>query len=503
MITVLQQLQQLAASSPDSSAVTGSDYTLSWSSLSLAIGSLADKLRPCHTVGLYLQNSPAWIVSDLAAASAEIRNTPLPTFFSDEQLQYAISDAHIDIIITDNPSRLSTLIEIIEQEMIDVCGTALSLIRLSTTKNPDTPACKITYTSGTTGTPRGVILQQRHIESVAQSLCAASQASDSDRALVMLPLSTLLENIGSVYTPILAGAQIIVPDAAETGLSGSSSIDIQAFATMLDKYRPTTMILPPQLLKLVVGLATQGQLPDSFRYIAVGGAPVGGTLLEQARALDLPIYQGYGLSEACSVVTVNTPDKQRIGSVGKPLPHSQVQISDAGEILVSGTIYDGYLNAPTPTGKTLATGDLGYMDDDGYLYITGRRKDVIITGYGRNVSPEWLEAQLQAHADIAQAAIYGNGRAFLTAVIVPSASMYHVHQGQLSEMLDSFTYTLESINAGLPDYARVTEFIIAEQPFSPNNNELTANGRPRREVIGQHYARQIADIYEEKNEQLL
>ena len=145
------------------------------------------------------------------------------------------------------------------------------------------------------------------METVAVALATAAEASSSDRALVLLPLSILLENTGSVYAPVIAGAEIHVPDPADTGIRGSSQVDSSAFARMLQRIRPSTLIVPPQLLKLLVALARAGQLPDSFRYIAVGGAPTGMSLLEAARDLGLPVYQGYGLSEACSVVAVNPP----------------------------------------------------------------------------------------------------------------------------------------------------------------------------------------------------
>ena len=263
------------------------------------------------------------------------------------------------------------------------------------------------------------------------------------------------------------------------------------------------MILPPQLLKLVVGLASQQLFPDSFRYIAVGGAPIGKTLLDQAEALNLPVFQGYGLSEACSVLSVNRPGEQRSGSVGKPLPHADINISDDGEIIASGTIFNGYLNSTKEPSGELATGDLGYIDDDGYLFITGRKKDTIITDYGRNSAPEWLESELQAHPDIGQAAVFGNHKPWPSAMLVPSAALTHRCRENDISLVNELNNAVDDINHQLPDYAQIRRFLIADQPFNMKNSELTGNGRPRRDVIAQHYADEITAMYEENNEYVL
>lgn len=504
MSNLIQRLQQLAAYSPSAPAITGSDITLDWSTLHSAATSLAQDFRHYATVGIHLHNSPAWIISDLAAIQAKVRNIPLPTFFSDQQLHHAMVDGHIDAIITNDPDRLTSIAKVSYYRDIVVAGRQLTLIQLENASRQSPVADKVTYTSGTTGTPRGVILPLEHIETVAQSLSDASSATNQDRALALLPLSTLLENIGSVYVPVLAGAEIIVPDPLETGLLGSSHIDLKAFSSMLNKYRPTTMILPPQLLKLAVGLARQRLLPDSFRYIAVGGAPVGTALLQQASELGLPVYQGYGLSEACSVLTVNRPDEQRPGSVGKPLPHAHIRINDDGEIIAGGTIYKGYLNQSDQPVAELATGDLGYIDEDGYLFISGRKKDTIITDYGRNIAPEWIESELQAHAHIAQAAVFGNGKPFPSAILVPSTTLNaKLTNGKNSSMVTELNVAIDEVNQHLPDYARITRFQVADEPFSTRNGELTSNGRPRRNIIAQNYSKQISEIYEELNEYLL
>jgi len=460
---------------------------------------LAAQLQGSGCLGLLMDNAPAWIVTDLAALQAGMVNVPLPVFFSDEQLLHAIRDARIEIVITDKPARVAALFPASRSTTVEIAGREYTCLSLSGRRNDGRFAdtVKITYTSGTTGEPRGVCLPLRAMETVAAALATAAEASSSDRALVLLPLSILLENIGSVYAPILAGAEIHVPDPAESGISGSSQVDVAAFARMLRRIRPSALIVPPQLLKLIVTLTRAGQLPDSFRYIAVGGAPTGMSLLESARDLGLPVYEGYGLSEACSVVALNTDRGNFLGSAGKPLPHMKVRISEQGEIMLAGDTCCQYLHADAAAlPDELATGDLGYLDDDGYLYVTGRCRERIITAYGRNISPEWVESELLSHPAIAQAALFGNNMTRLVAVLVPADR----HPRGVQAALE---VALEDVNAQLPDYARVDSFIIAAGPFTAANGELSTSGSLRRQVIEEHYAEQIRQHAEEPLEHVL
>ena len=500
MSKVIDALIDNAGNTPDKTAISGSHVVLTWRELHDEVVTMAARLQGVSTLGVLMENSPAWIVTDLSAMHAGVVNIPLPGFFSDEQLLHAIQDAQIDTVITDNPARLDSLLPGSRETRLEIAGRQYVQMTFPVDvadRKHDTTV-KVTYTSGTTGSPRGVQLSLKAIETVAASLAEAAGAGQQDRALVLLPLSILLENIGSVYVSMLAGAEIVVPDPADLGLSGSSQIDAGMFAAALQRIRPTAMILPPQLLKLLVALAEQQALPDSFRFIAVGGAPVGIALLDAARQLELPVYQGYGLSESCSVVALNTPGHNRMGSAGRPLPHNKLRINEQGEIVILGESYSGYLNdAGRNSTDELPTGDLGFLDEDGYLYVTGRCRDRIITGYGRNVSPEWVESELQSHPLIAQATVFGNDMPWLVAVLVLS------QPGQQDVDKDALDSVLQDINAQLPDYARVRNYIIADTPFSVGSGELSAAGSPCRAAIGQHYSSLIQNQLEVQNEQLL
>ena len=272
-------------------------------------------------------------------------------------------------------------------------------------------------------------------------------------------------------------------------MHGASGLNPSHLLAALHKYQPTSIILIPQLLQVLVEIAESGTpLPSSLRFVAVGGAPVATSLLQRAKTLSLPIYEGYGLSEAASVVAVNNPSDNNIGSVGKPLPHIQVRIAEDGEVLIKGHLFSGYLGDPPPDTSTYwPTGDLGCMDENGFLHLTGRKKNIFITAFGRNISPEWIERELVIHPAIAQAVLFGETRPFNVAIIVPR------QQTDAPALAAAIT----SINEQLPDYARISRYLIADESFSVENGQLTGTGRPRRNIISAHYADAINQIYRE------
>jgi pyrroloquinoline quinone (PQQ) biosynthesis protein C len=231
------------------------------------------------------------------------------------------------------------------------------------------------------------------------------------------------------------------------------------------------ILLPQMLLALTAALEAGAPRPARLRFAAVGGAKVARALIERARAAGLPAYEGYGLTECGSVVALNLPGADRPGSVGRPLAHVRVEIGEDREIVVSGE----------------RTGDLGRLDGDGFLYVEGRRKHVLITSFGRNVAPEWPEAELTAGGAIAQAAVFGEARPSLCAVFVPRSA----------EVSDAAVEAeLRRANARLPDYARIAHWLRAEAPFGPANGLATANGRVRRDAVWSRYGTRLESLYD-------
>jgi long-subunit acyl-CoA synthetase (AMP-forming) len=208
------------------------------------------------------------------------------------------------------------------------------------------------------------------------------------------------------------------------------------------------------------------------------------------------VFEGYGLSECASVVALNTEGARRIGSVGKPLAHAQVKFAEDGEILVAGATLLGYTgDAPLQPNEFWPTGDTGHLDEEGFLHLTGRKKNIFITSFGRNVSPEWVERELTLHPAIAQAAVFGEARPWNVAVIVP--------RGATPEALAAVNQAIDEANRVLPDYARVKHWMPAQTPFLPQNGQLTANGRLKRAAIWQLYQTSIEQLYREKSDDVL
>ncbi len=497
MSSVITALKSHAQCCPDKLAIVGDKQSLTWAELWDEVQQLAQVIRNERGIGLYLGNGSQWIIVDLAALYADVVCVPIPMFFSSEQVKHAVNDANLSLVLGDLSFIDGDLPNFEAQAAIEIASTPVSVWRnLSKKENPlQRPGLsKITYTSGTTGNPKGVPLSLHQIEKVLDSLVEIAEGSEDDRALVLLPLSTLLENIGSVYLPLLVKATILVPDSASLGFQGSSRVDAKRLSKALNELQPTTAILVPQLLKLFITLAEHQLMPSSWRFLAVGGAPVSASQLTSAEQLGLPVYQGYGMSEASSVVAMNSLSENRVGSVGKPLRHIDIDIADDGEILVSGTGFCGYSHElGEPHSEIYATGDLGYMDKDGFLHVTGRKRDLIITSFGRNVSPEWIESEILASPVVAQVVVFGNDQIALSAVIVTTEN------ASRADALNALKHT----NNGLPDYARVQAMVIAHTPFSLNNGLLTANGRPRRQQIFAQYRDELHLVEETLHENLL
>jgi long-chain acyl-CoA synthetase len=489
MTAILDRIRLHAGQRPDAAALRDEAGTLDYAGLVRELDRLAAVLDG-ERIGLLLDNGLPWACLDMAILQRGAVCVPMPGFFSDDQLRHLIGDAGLDRIVTDQPERLAALLGDVATTTLEVAGRSLALFRPERAgAAPVLPqgTAKVTYTSGTTGQPKGVCLSAATIEAVTAALCEAVAAAPSDRCLSLLPLSTLLENIAGLYAPLRSGALAQVPSLAECGLSSSSGLKIEALFAALQRAAPTVTVLVPQLLKAIVsGILAGLPAPASLRFGAVGGAPVPEALLQQARLFGLPVFQGFGLSEAGSVACLNLPGAERPGSVGRPLPHVQVRIAADGEVVVHGGLFLGYLGDAGRHRETeWRTGDLGYLDPDGYLFLTGRKKTAYCTAFGRNVAPEWVEGALTGHPYIAQAAAYGEGRPFNVAVLVPRPN---VAPHELNQ-------AVATVNGQLPDYARIGGWIVADAAFAPGNGQTGPSGCIRRDAIHAHYRDRIEQLY--------
>lgn len=503
--------------------------------ISLTYGQLQRTLATLHQtldtwqgkrIALYAHNDIDWVILDLALSTVGAVVIPIPLFFSASQIAHLLQDAQIEMVyvgagltlpVVDNMNHwvIADTLEtkaIKSEQATHITGRFYQLADTIIDPNPtsQTPAivsdfCKVTYTSGSTGMPKGVCLGQdtlmRIVESLSDALAdtlttdAVNTAQIDDTTsnfshLSVLPFATLLENVAGVYVSLYMGRTLVTGQIDQFGLLSNQAFDAKRLITTVQTYDIASVILLPQMLKAIcehmaingkTKSSTNAALP-SLKFMAVGGGKVSPQLLQEANALSLPVYEGYGLSECGSVVSLNTPKAKRAGSVGKPMPHASVSIAASGEVMVKGNAMQGYLNHDNSNDDdgVIATGDIGHLDNDGYLYITGRCKNVLISSFGRNISPEWVEAQLSTQPIIYQAAVLGDGEPHLSAVIVANPNLSAADSSDRQSMIDR---AIDIVNQTLPDYARIKRWHLAEQSFSTDNGLLTDNGKLRRPQI--------------------
>jgi len=441
---------------------------------------------------LLADNGLGWAVADLALHLEGLLSVPVPSYFTVAQRLHALDDAGIDCLLADAPLEAREWLAGWRQVgHSDVTGLTLFRRDLDpfAASAPATGTAKVTYTSGSTSAPKGVCLSTAQLEAVAASLAAATASLALSRHLCLLPLPTLLENVAGLYAPLLRGATCLLPGSHVTGMSYAGP-DPSRLLACIAQSRPESLILVPELLQLLVLAAERGwPVPPSLQFVAVGGAAVSPLLLERAATVGLPVFEGYGLSECASVVCLNTPAARRPGSVGRPLPHARLRVAADGEILVSGTTFLGYLgDAPRDDGEELATGDLGTVDEDGFVTLRGRRRNVFITSLGRNVTPEWVEQEIRQFPGIRHVMVSGESRPYPVALVSAGADVAAADIGR----------AVAAANARLPDYAQVRRWWRAPRPFSFDDGLLTANGRLRREAIAARYGAQLDALYEQE-----
>lgn len=436
-----------------------------------------------RVVATLMDNGAAWIVADLAALQAGIVHLPLPGFFTPAQITHALRAAGADALLAVPQAALA--FAPLPAAALELMGQPLAWLRLPAQRvaMPEGTA-KITFTSGTTGTPKGVCLGRAGLAAVAGGVAEALAPLAIGRHLSALPLAVLLENVAGTLAALSQGATCVVPPLQQVGLQGSSRFDPAALNATVLGTQAHSVILLPQMLRAWTGWlqATGRRAPASLKIVAVGGAAVGAPLIAAAQAVGIPACEGYGLSEGGSVQTLNLPGAQRPGSAGRALPHARLRVADDGEIEVAGSLFLGYLGDDSALPAWWRSGDLGEIDADGFVHVRGRRKQVLITAFGRNVSPEWVETALRGEPAIAQAVVFGEAQPALSAVLWPM-------RPELDDAaLDA---AVQRANATLPDYARIGRWCRATAEFSADTGLATANGRPQRAAIEQRHARAL------------
>jgi long-subunit acyl-CoA synthetase (AMP-forming) len=459
MKQVFDALRHHAATRPDDIAFEDDAGHITWQDLASRVEHLAHDLDAIDgVVAIGVAGGIDYVVADLALTLCAKRQVPLPFFFSAAQNAHVLMDAKVSAVITNMPELFAPLpqLKMIRAGMVPPKPLAL--------RPYVSGAERIIYTSGSSGTPKGVVLGDRQLDASVTALSNVIKADARDTHLSVLPLAQLLEQICGIFLPIVAGARTVFRFEATKALFGAP---IDHLVTAFEDVRPTTSLLAPAILSRWVDALGDRPASESLRFVAVGGASSAPALIHKAVAAGVPVYEGYGLSECCAVVAMNRPGDNYPGTVGPVLDGLQVTLDD-GEIVVSGpTVMSGYLNGAMAP-DVWRTGDMGHFEED-RLVIDGRKDALLVTGAGRNISPEWVEQRVNADPRVISSALglrHSDGA--LVLIVVAAAPLELVQ--------------IESHLTDLPSYARPDAVILTDRS---EPELLFPVGTPDRTVAGQ------------------
>jgi long-chain acyl-CoA synthetase len=409
-------------------------------------------------------------------------------------------------------------------------------------------ACVFIYTSGTTGPPKGVILTHRNYRSMVDAVEAeATVLEGGEVAYLFLPLAHafalliqfVVVDLGAIIAYWEKDPQKIIPNLMEVKptyfpsvprifekiytLARASTEDLDALDKAVELGIKVRMLrergeqVPAELdeafqqadEKLFVNV--RNLFGGRIRQCVTGAAPIAKEILEFFYACGVPIMEGYGMTETATAATSNLPDAFRFGSVGKPFPGVEVKIGDDGEVLLRGpNIFKEYYKNPDATSETLVdgwlhTGDLGSLDDDGFLYITGRKKDIIITAGGKNITPANIENGLKQNRYISQAVVIGDRRPFLVALItidpdeLPAFAQQHGLEPddvlESDAIREEVQGAVDEVNARVGRVEQVKKFTILDHDLSQQTGELTPTLKVKRNVVNDKFADEVERLY--------
>jgi long-chain acyl-CoA synthetase len=547
----------------------------------LALGLRSLGIGRGERVGLVSENRPEWVIADLAIMSAGAITVPAYVSHTIDDHRHVFTNSGARAVIVSKPPLSARVLAAANQ--VDTVHTVIAIepatgqastvdlfswdemlargaerpddiAQLVTTIEKDDVACLI-YTSGTGGTPKGVMTSHRNILANcrgAHRVLEALRLGD-EVFLSFLPLSHSYEHTAGEMFPISIGAQIYFAEGAET-----------LAANMLE-VRPTIMTAVPRLYETLhqrirLGIDRKGGLAEKMfdqalaiggkrllsqkrslgervldpvldqvvrakvrkrfggrlKAMVSGGAPLNPEIGRFFLALGVTLLQGYGQTEAGPVISCNLPGQIKIDTVGPPLDGVRLRIADDGEILIAGdNVMKGYWNDPEATAQVLKdgwlhSGDVGLLDEDGYLRITDRKRDFIKNSGGEMISPARIEGYLTLEPGISQAMVFGDRRPYLVAVVVPDPEFVasYVPEDAPADLATlaadpGFTKAIGAVvarvNQRLSPGERVRRFVIAIEPFTIANGQMTPTLKIKRHVIREAYGAAIDGLYQTKD----
>ncbi|MFI8512387.1 AMP-dependent synthetase/ligase [Streptomyces sp. NPDC085460] len=524
-------------------------------------------------VALLSRTRYEWVLLDFAIWSAGAVTVPVYETSSPEQIQWILGDSGASLAVVESAAHQASVESVREGlpalkgvwqiedgavERLTASGAEVSdetLDARMSAANADDPAT-IVYTSGTTGRPKGCVLTHRaffaECGNVVERLKPLFRTGESS-VLLFLPAAHVfgrLIEVASVMAPIRLGC---LPD-------------IKTLTDELASFRPTLILGVPRVFEKVYNSARakaqadgKGKIFDKAAHTAIaysralatpqgpslglrlkhkvfdklvfsklravlggrgeyaisGGAPLGERLGHFFRGIGFTVLEGYGLTESCAATAFNPWDRPKIGTVGQPLPGSVVRIADDGEVLLHGEhIFTGYWNNEAATAEALAdgwfhTGDIGTLDEDGYLAITGRKKEILVTAGGKNVAPAVIEDRIRAHALVAECMVVGDGRPFVGALVTLDEEFlgrWAAEHGKPAgttaaalrddpELLAEVQRAVDDGNAAVSKAESVRKFRVLASQFTEEAGHITPSLKLKRNVVAKDFADEIEAIY--------
>ena len=523
----------------------GVHVDFSWNEYRRAVDRAAGGLislgvQPGDRVGILSENRYEWLIADQAILGCGAVDVPLHAPLVPAQVAYQLAHSEACGVVLSGPEQASKIVQVLHElpnlkfvvsfDSVESISGVSSLswnALLHTGRNYDVSAIRqrerqvtgdtlatIIYTSGTTGNPKGVMLTHANLLSNTSAMLDISGVGRDDVLLSWLPYSHIYARTVDHYLTTMAGTTLVLAESIDTLTADLALI------------RPTWLTSVPRFYEKVWSAASERDpdrrkqfLQDLFgprvRQLTSGGAPLPRHVCEGFFKANIPLLEGYGLTESSPVISFNRLDSWRIGTVGQPLPNVEVRIADDGEILTRGPhVMRGYWKNTEATAEAivdgwLMTGDVGHLDDDGFLTITDRKKDLIVTSGGKNVAPSEIERALVADPWIDQAVVHGDARPFITALLV-----LNVERARTDSELPDEEFSTEGrfltasrlyelvearVNDHMSRFSRpehVRRFLLLNSPFTVEADELTATLKVKRRHIIARYQQQLDRLYD-------
>ena len=484
----------------------------------LARGLIVAGVAPGDRVALLAETKPEWTQAGLAVVAAGAILVPVYPSSSVEEVDWILADSEARLAICGDGTQVAKVTTVSTVDMSAGGLAALAadegdaeLDRRLAAIGPDDPSI-IIYTSGTTGPPKGCVLTQRNWVALCEINAQLPYIVGGDVVYLFLPLAHVFAQI-TQFACLHAGATLAY-------FSG----DVRAIVPELAEVRPTFLPSVPRIFEKIYTAVqgapagvVRGVFGGRLRMALSGAAPIAVGVLEFFAEAGVPVLEGYAMTESAGVGTVNTLAEHRLGSVGRAAPGTRIRIADDGEVLMSGPhVFAGYWRNFEATTATLVdgwlrTGDLGVLDEDGYLTITGRKKDIIITSGGKNIAPANLENDLRQSRWISYAVVYGDRRPYPVALltldpeeILPWAASRGLPADLTllaghPEVRLLVQDVVDGVNARYAHAMQVKRFAILDRDLTQESGELTPTLKVKRAVVHRNHGTLFDTLYEESD----